>query len=55
MRESIELAEKLHEVGVRWDRHRRVMGMHLKGIWEEGQKLVHGKTTGGMMGYRLME
>ncbi|KAK8846727.1 hypothetical protein IAR55_005814 [Kwoniella newhampshirensis] len=36
MKESIELAEKLHEAGVRWDKWRRVMGMHLRGIWEEG-------------------
>ena len=31
MKESISLAEKLHEAGIRWDKHRRVMGMHLKG------------------------
>lgn len=36
MGECIVLAEKLHEAGVRWDKHRRVMGMHLRGIWEEG-------------------
>ncbi|WVR04405.1 hypothetical protein IAU60_001407 [Kwoniella sp. DSM 27419] len=32
---SIDLAEKLHDAGIRWDRYRRVMGMHLRGIWEE--------------------
>lgn len=36
MGECIALAEQLHAAGVRWDKHRRVMGMHLRGIWEEG-------------------
>lgn len=45
MAESIKLAEKLHEAGIRWDRKRRVMGMHLRGIWDEGQKL--GRGVGG--------
>ncbi|RXK42236.1 hypothetical protein M231_00595 [Tremella mesenterica] len=48
MRESIALAEKLHEAGVRWDKHRRVMGMHLRGIWEEGQRLGNARMPGGM-------
>ena len=48
MRESIALAEQLHEAGIRWDTKRRVMGMHLRGIWEEGQRLaVSGRTIGG--------
>lgn len=47
MSESISLAEKLHEAGVRWDKKRRVMGMHLRGIWEEGQRLGNVKTIGG--------
>lgn len=47
MSESIALAERLHEAGLRWDRHRRVMGMHLRGIWEEGQRLGTGRMVGG--------
>ena len=48
MKESIELAEKLHEAGIRWDTKRRVMGMHLRGIWEEGQRLsTIGRAVGG--------
>jgi hypothetical protein len=42
MKASIELAGKLHDAGIRWDQHRRVMGMHLRGIWEEGARLVGG-------------
>jgi hypothetical protein len=42
MKSSIDLAEQLHESGIRWDQHRRVMGMHLRGIWEEGSRLVGG-------------
>ena len=42
MKASIDLAERLHESGIRWDQHRRVMGMHLRGIWEEGSRLVGG-------------
>jgi len=42
MKASIDLAEKLHDTGIRWDQHRRVMGMHLRGIWEEGARLVGG-------------
>lgn len=42
MKASIELAEKLHDSGIRWDRYRRVMGMHLRGTWEEGARLVGG-------------
>jgi hypothetical protein len=42
MKASIKLAESLHESGIRWDQHRRVMGMHLRGIWEEGSRLVGG-------------
>jgi hypothetical protein len=45
MRESIALAEKLHEAGIRWDARRRVMGMHLRGIWDEAHGL--GKGTSG--------
>jgi hypothetical protein len=45
MKASIELAEKLHDAGIRWDQHRRVMGMHLRGIWEEGARLV-GRRAG---------
>ena len=47
MSESIVLAEKLHEAGLRWDTKRRVMGMHLRGIWEESQRLANGRTVGG--------
>lgn len=47
MSESIALAELLHDAGLRWDRHRRVMGLHLRGIWEEGQRLGTGKMVGG--------
>lgn len=46
MKESIALAEKLHEAGIRWDKKRRVMGMHLRGIWEESQKLGTGRGVG---------
>jgi hypothetical protein len=46
MQESIALAERLHEAGLRWDHHRRVMGMHLRGIWEEGQRLGSGRVMG---------
>jgi hypothetical protein len=42
MKASIDLAEMLHESGIRWDSQRRVMGMHLRGIWEEGSRLVGG-------------
>jgi len=42
-RESILLADKLHDAGVRWDKLRRVMGMHLRGIWEEGQRFGNGR------------
>jgi hypothetical protein len=42
MKTSIDLAEQLHNSGIRWDQHRRVMGMHLRGIWEEGSRLVGG-------------
>lgn len=54
MSESIRLAEELHAVGIRWDRRRRVMGMHLRGIWEEGEKLG---GSGGLegRGHRAME
>ncbi|KAK4688928.1 pre-rRNA-processing protein TSR1, partial [Tremellales sp. Uapishka_1] len=38
MRESILLSEKLDGAGIRWDRHRRVMGIHLRGLWEGSQK-----------------
>ncbi|WVF70096.1 hypothetical protein IAT40_004884 [Kwoniella sp. CBS 6097] len=34
MEKSIESAEILHEAGIRWDKSRRVMGTHLRGIWE---------------------
>lgn len=34
MKESIKLAGRFHEVGLRWDRKRRVMGTHLRGVWE---------------------
>ena len=47
MREAIELAEQLDAVGIRWDRLRRVMGMHLRGIWEEGQRLGNTRGTAG--------
>ena len=47
MKESIHLAEMLHEAGVRWDSKRRVMGLHLRGIWEEGQRLTFGSPIGG--------
>lgn len=42
MGECISLAEQLHVAGVRWDKHRRVMGMHLRGIWEEGCRWSNG-------------
>jgi hypothetical protein len=42
MKASIELAEYFDQSGFRWDRHRRVMGMHLRGIWEEGARLLGG-------------
>ena len=47
MKEAIDLAEKLHEAGIRWDTKRRVMGMHLRGIWEEGQRLGNVRSVGG--------
>ncbi|KAI9635495.1 uncharacterized protein MKK02DRAFT_44185 [Dioszegia hungarica] len=55
MSESIRLAEELHEAGIRWDRRRRVMGMHLRGIWEEGEKLESGGAGVGGEGHRAME
>lgn len=51
-RESISLADKLHDAGVRWDKHRRVMGVHLRGIWEEGQRVGNGRAASG---HRAME
>lgn len=42
MQASIELAEVLHLHGIRWDRQRRLMGIHLRGIWEQGLRLVGG-------------
>jgi len=48
MRESIALASKLDQVGVRWDRMRKVMGMHLRGIWEEGQRLGNARGAAGV-------
>lgn len=42
MQASIDLAEVLHENGIRWDRQRRVMGIHLHSIWEQGLRLVGG-------------
>lgn len=52
--ESIRLAENLHDAGLRWDKKRRVMGLHLKGIWEEGEKLNTGSGV-GTDGHRAME
>ncbi|WWD22036.1 hypothetical protein CI109_106524 [Kwoniella shandongensis] len=52
MKESISLAEKLHEAGIRWDKVRRVMGTHLRGIWEEGGGGGGGRG-GGSMGMDL--
>lgn len=46
-RESILLADKLHDAGVRWDKHRRVMGLHLRSIWEEGQRFGNGRVASG--------
>lgn len=46
MRDAISLAGKLDEAGVRWDKKRRVMGLHLRGIWDEGGKLG-GRDEGG--------
>lgn len=54
MTASIKLAEELHEAGIRWDRQRMVMGLHLKGIWEEGEKLETGNGM-GVDGHRAME
>ncbi|WVQ97789.1 hypothetical protein IAU59_004903 [Kwoniella sp. CBS 9459] len=34
MEKSIAVAEVLHDAGIRWDKSRRVMGTHLRGIWE---------------------
>jgi hypothetical protein len=42
MQASIELAEVLHHHGIRRDRQRRLMGIHLRGIWEQGVRLVGG-------------
>ena len=54
MRESIALAEKLHEAGVRRDKKRRVMGTHLRGVWEEGQRFGGGGHRGAN-GYSRLE
>jgi hypothetical protein len=54
MTTSICLAEELHSAGIRWDRRRRVMGLHLRGIWEEGEKLGCGGVAGND-GHRAME
>jgi hypothetical protein len=46
MKSSIDLAEKLHEIGIRWDRHRRIMGTHLRTIWQEGKNLPGPRRKG---------
>ncbi|WRT65048.1 uncharacterized protein IL334_001990 [Kwoniella shivajii] len=34
MKVSIDLAGKLDQVGVKWDKKRKIMGMHLRGLWD---------------------
>ncbi|KAL7424350.1 hypothetical protein Q5752_000032 [Cryptotrichosporon argae] len=48
MAASIGLAEDLHAAGVRWDARRRVMGVHVRGCWEEGSRLSGLGGVGGM-------
>ncbi|WVW78769.1 hypothetical protein I302_100731 [Kwoniella bestiolae CBS 10118] len=36
MRASIELASKLDGCGIKWDKQRKVMGIHLRGLYEIG-------------------
>lgn len=45
MQKSIHIAEVLHQQGIRWDRHRRVMGTHIRSIWEEGLRLSGGDKS----------
>lgn len=40
MQKSIDLAEILHRHGIRWDRQRRVMGIHIRSLWEQGLRLT---------------
>ncbi|WVQ68953.1 uncharacterized protein L199_007162 [Kwoniella botswanensis] len=39
MRVSIDLASKLDDCGIKWDKQRRVMGIHLRGLFEMGMKM----------------
>ncbi|WWC87198.1 uncharacterized protein L201_002084 [Kwoniella dendrophila CBS 6074] len=43
MRISIELAKKFDECGIKWDKYRKVMGMHIRGLWEMSNKVTNGK------------
>lgn len=50
MQGCIALSDKLDEAGVKWDRSRRVMGLHIKGIWEEGWVGGSGSGCGASLG-----
>nr|XP_018265778.1 uncharacterized protein I303_02152 [Kwoniella dejecticola CBS 10117]OBR87936.1 hypothetical protein I303_02152 [Kwoniella dejecticola CBS 10117] len=43
---TIELAKELDQVGVKWDKQRRVMGIHLRGLWERQMKLQMRRQMG---------
>ena len=44
MQESIQLAQKMHEAGLKWDKRRRVMGIHLRGVWEGLEGVTMGRN-----------
>jgi hypothetical protein len=46
MQESIDLSQKMHDAGLRWDKRRRVMGIHLRGVCE-GLEGIAGRSDMG--------
>ncbi|WWD00276.1 hypothetical protein V866_007185 [Kwoniella sp. B9012] len=44
MRVSINLASKLDDCGIKWDKQRRVMGIHLRGLFEMGMRMRDGEA-----------
>ena len=46
MQGSIDLAHKMHMAGLRWDKRRRVMGIHLRGTWEGLEGIAGGASKG---------
>ncbi|OCF59110.1 hypothetical protein L486_03611 [Kwoniella mangroviensis CBS 10435] len=43
MRVSIDLASRLDDCGIKWDKQRKVMGIHLRGLFEMGMKMRDGE------------